>query len=308
MNKNKKKLYLIFIVSLLALLILGFFVYRGFNKDKIEIINPTGEKDLPANSQDDKYNFNFAQEKENVDLCLLVKDEASKNFCIQEIALKTKATSSCSIISDSQAQSNCVSRILFNEAVASSDLINCQKIEQEMLVKSCVEKIAESNEKTDCNLITDQALKGSCLSVIYYQQAKSGNKADLCNQIPEPIKRANCLSELKNIDLHSDADSDSLDFLQEIINNTDPNNPDSDGDGFTDGNELENGYNPDGEGKLAVPTPPSIIACGDIKDEQIKAVCLLELKDQSFDLFRCKELINEELRNFCAVSLATFQK
>lgn len=53
-----------------------------------------------------------------------------------------------------------------------------------------------------------------------------------------------------NISDNLDSDSDGLMNLDEAEYNTDPNNPDSDGDGYSDREEINNGYNPMGEGKL----------------------------------------------------------
>ncbi len=48
-----------------------------------------------------------------------------------------------------------------------------------------------------------------------------------------------------------DSDNDGLNNSEEISQyKTDPNNPDTDGDGFKDGDEVKNGYNPNGSGKL----------------------------------------------------------
>lgn len=48
-----------------------------------------------------------------------------------------------------------------------------------------------------------------------------------------------------------DSDNDGLnDFEEEMIYFTDMNNPDTDGDGFSDGDEVKNGYSPSGDGKL----------------------------------------------------------
>jgi len=48
-----------------------------------------------------------------------------------------------------------------------------------------------------------------------------------------------------------DSDADGLtDEEENNIWGTDPNNPDTDTDGYTDGQEVQNGYNPNGEGKL----------------------------------------------------------
>ncbi len=46
-----------------------------------------------------------------------------------------------------------------------------------------------------------------------------------------------------------DLDHDGLSNADESINHTDFWNPDSDGDGFTDGDEVKSGYNPNGVGK-----------------------------------------------------------
>jgi len=47
-----------------------------------------------------------------------------------------------------------------------------------------------------------------------------------------------------------DSDFDGLDDQSEAKYGTDPKNPDSDGDGYLDGQEVEGGYNPLGVGKL----------------------------------------------------------
>ena len=47
-----------------------------------------------------------------------------------------------------------------------------------------------------------------------------------------------------------DSDGDGLFDAEEEIYKTNPKNPDTDGDGYLDGDEIENGYNPLGEGKL----------------------------------------------------------
>lgn len=51
--------------------------------------------------------------------------------------------------------------------------------------------------------------------------------------------------------LNPDTDGDGLFDYEEVnIYNTDPLNPDTDGDGYSDGEEVENGFNPAGEGRL----------------------------------------------------------
>ncbi len=47
-----------------------------------------------------------------------------------------------------------------------------------------------------------------------------------------------------------DPDQDGLNNAEERLYGTDPNNPDTDGDGYPDGEEVKNGYNPLGSGTL----------------------------------------------------------
>jgi len=50
-----------------------------------------------------------------------------------------------------------------------------------------------------------------------------------------------------------DTDGDGLNDREEVqVYHTDPNNPDTDGDTFEDGSEVQNGYDPNGPGRLLV--------------------------------------------------------
>jgi hypothetical protein len=58
-------------------------------------------------------------------------------------------------------------------------------------------------------------------------------------------------------DAKQDPDLDGLTNLEEYKYQTDPQNPDTDGDGYKDGEEVKNGYNPKGPGKLVEETKTS---------------------------------------------------
>lgn len=55
---------------------------------------------------------------------------------------------------------------------------------------------------------------------------------------------------IEELNLEEDSDGDGLADIVETVYQTDPNDPDSDDDGFLDGEEIEHGYNPLGEGEL----------------------------------------------------------
>ena len=54
------------------------------------------------------------------------------------------------------------------------------------------------------------------------------------------------------IDGDSDEDEDGLTYDQEILYGSNPKIADTDGDGFSDGDEVSSGYNPNGEGALVI--------------------------------------------------------
>ena len=307
MSKNKQRLFIIIFLSVALLAFILFFYFSKQNNLTNNLTNPAEKTGAKIESQNDFNNFNKAQENNNIDTCSLVSDSLSKDFCIKEIAIKTQASSSCLLINNKDSQASCSSMILFNMAVANKNLTQCQEIQQSMLAKTCVENIAEIDKGIDCGLIKEQDLKDSCFSIYYYQRAKSTGDVKLCKQIPEVIRRANCLSELQKIDLHSDIDKDGLNFLQEIANNTNPDNPDTDGDGYKDGDEFKKGFNPDGKGSLALADFPSNIACKDIKESEIKAICFSELKGKPLDITKCGNIKDEKLRVYCTNILTPAQ-
>lgn len=70
------------------------------------------------------------------------------------------------------------------------------------------------------------------------------------NEIPESwLNRYDIKLENKD-DLKKDIDNDGLALLEEYSNSTNPLDPDTDKDGYKDGKEVRDGYNPTGEGRI----------------------------------------------------------
>ncbi|MFA6525351.1 MAG: hypothetical protein WCT33_03745 [Patescibacteria group bacterium] len=74
------------------------------------------------------------------------------------------------------------------------------------------------------------------------------------NQVMEITapESAMTITEVVGMFASKDTDQDGLFDADEADYGTDINNPDSDGDSYSDGSEVENGYNPNGAGKLPV--------------------------------------------------------
>ncbi|HPL95271.1 MAG TPA: hypothetical protein PLF15_00615 [bacterium] len=76
------------------------------------------------------------------------------------------------------------------------------------------------------------------------------SSSDPENQALDQPANGNTNNLMLESDSDIDSDNDSLTDIEEEIFGTDLNNPDSDGDGYLDGEEVLNGYNPMGPGKL----------------------------------------------------------
>ena len=60
------------------------------------------------------------------------------------------------------------------------------------------------------------------------------------------------ISDVQALFIDKDTDEDGLTDTEEATYGTEIDNPDTDGDGYSDGSEVENGYNPAGEGELPI--------------------------------------------------------
>lgn len=280
---KQKIWYAISVILLLALMAAGFLIYQKSLESlpaSPPVVNnnsPVVSTTTPALTQaeidNDQLTFIKAQENNDAQLC--------------------------TTIINSDVQRTCGAQIMLNAALKSDKFSDCEKIEDTMFKRSCVEILAASGTVASCQEISTVNLKDTCLSIVYATLAKSQNKAETCNLIPELVRRANCLSEVKKIDLHSDADNDGFDFLQEILNGTNPDNKDSDGDGYPDGYEAKNGFNPDGQGSLNSDIPNNLTYCQALKDTKLKGICLKEFEGNPLDDFDCNKVLIKDLRDHC---------
>ena len=82
---------------------------------------------------------------------------------------------------------------------------------------------------------------------VILNQALALQDINICDQI---VDNADSVSCKQGFYLPSDKDQDGLNDLAEQYYDTQIDNSDSDGDGYLDGEEVENGYNPLGEGRM----------------------------------------------------------
>lgn len=118
---------------------------------------------------------------------------------------------------------------------------------------SCIDKVCPSEV---CQTGTFACEKSRCIfrssNINVASSSETVSSSTLEGIIPEAITSTTPDITEVSAGVMDDLDSD-LDGLtdnQELIYGTDVNNRDTDGDGFSDGDEVKNGYNPNGLGKL----------------------------------------------------------
>lgn len=125
------------------------------------------------------------------------------------------------------------------------NIIDQNKVEKNIILEQSATStpvLLNNDEKKKYGINTDKP--------VYLEMIK-GNK-DFPGSLPRLILPPELTaSSSYEVDMKKDTDQDGLpDFIELEKYKTDPKNPDTDGDGYKDGDEVKNGFNPNGSGKL----------------------------------------------------------
>jgi hypothetical protein len=139
------------------------------------------------------------------------KDKCN-DYAYHKLAYKNKDVSACAKILDKNLSKGCADSI---DPITAE---NCDQRNQEESYCNMLKVIADASKKQDLSLcsVLDEAGQDQC-------------------------------NEMVSMD---DPDFDGLKTSAEEVYGSDPRNADTDGDGYNDGDEVNAGYNPAGEGRL----------------------------------------------------------
>jgi|AntRauTorckE6833_2_1112554.scaffolds.fasta_scaffold00174_3 hypothetical protein len=273
---NTKKIILIatitVVVSLAAWLVYGMFkTDEGIEQNQGEqnnedIVNEEGEENNVPDGERGEIErnndiYNEAVSSGDYNDCMSLDDEDMKNGCITKIAINTSSLDLCQEIEDAEELNYCKSRVYHEIAIENNNINNCSLIEDSFWHRACLNKIivASAYDKDLCDEINDFGDSKECENTVLFQEAIETNNCDLLegeikteceaslniNQDNEESDvEENSISDEEQL-RNTDSDDDGLSDYDEInIHGTDPNNPDTDGDGYLDGVEVENGFDP----------------------------------------------------------------
>lgn len=218
----------------------------NINRDKANHAKYLAEfkRDYPQYS--DEQLADYADKASNKEM-VSCRGRADENDCIFATAFITRIDDFCGEIQDLEDRIACSNTILSQKAPEEID--KCRLLEQREAQSACLINIFYIYQAPDdCALLMTDKLRISCLDSVYYRQAVYKQNEGLCYNINDQAMRQYCLDTLSS---NIDTDSDGLsDYQEENIYNTDLKNPDTDGDGYLDGDEVRNGFNPAGPGPL----------------------------------------------------------
>ncbi|PJE76708.1 hypothetical protein COV05_02995 [Candidatus Uhrbacteria bacterium CG10_big_fil_rev_8_21_14_0_10_48_16] len=172
----------------------------------------------------------IARSAEDVLYCQGIEEPAWQLDCVdgvyQDIALRTRDVTSCSLITNSLKRSRCEKTLsvplTYETCVAQGSSAECEDLRLQDLADDSLDRIY-------CDQMSDELNRDTCLEFVL---------TSISEQDTEPSVQ------------DEDSDGDGLTDLEESEYGTDPLNPDTDGDGYSDGDEVASGYDPNGPGLL----------------------------------------------------------
>lgn len=202
-------------------------------------ISCAGEEDKEACLAREK--LELSQQTGNATICEGFEGE-EKETCIWNIANDKKDASICQAL-EGDMYMRCASPILLSLAVSTTDRAFCDQMPNQDLIDGCLDTLAATGGSSVCNELNREGV--DCFVLEVTERAKRAQDTDICDELPVESAGA-CYDGVILVD----RDFDGLTEAQEFRFSTDDRNEDTDGDGFLDGDEVQNGYNPNGPGTL----------------------------------------------------------
>ena len=178
--------------------------------------------------------------------CQRISDHDTVEACIQMTSIETGYSDFCNIFeNEPHEKQECLDRTKAFKIKDTGTMEDCGNLETLEYSSLCRMMFARKNGGK-CEDIKDKKSRETCISETMFFHAETRED---CLKMPNGNYKKVCLDILENSDnteYKFDADNDGLSHSQELWLSTDPFNPDTDGDGLTDYEEIieKRGGNP----------------------------------------------------------------
>jgi hypothetical protein len=199
------------------------------------------------NECNEEVNRVLFQKTLNIDYCKKIKNSTGREQCFLNFINKKNFDENGCRNLDEEAVNLCLDLYYYEESQEKIDIKFCQKMHEAESVSECINDLYYINKDIEiCRQLTGDT-QTLCYDIIGYNLATDKKDIKYCDYIISDNKEKECQEKINNL---SDKDFDGLSNESEKTYGTDPEKKDTDGDGHPDGEEVRNGFNPSGEGKL----------------------------------------------------------
>jgi len=174
-------------------------------------------------------------------LCEELAQGQQRDDCFFLVAQSESDTTLCKQIEQAATKTLCLDTVYRD--LADIDITYCDKLSTQAKSDGCRRTL---NPLTLEECQSSKSASSECQFLSISTQAQQQQDANICDRL-ETQDAENC----RELVLTDDPDYDGLSTDRERNKyGTDPYNSDTDGDGYSDGDEVKSGYNPNGEGPL----------------------------------------------------------
>lgn len=238
------------IISLLLVVGLVFLVRGMLNRfaqdekmEEVEVQVSRAEAEcLSAQDQEkciSRIAFRLASDHGDSDYCIDIADAVERDECYTVAAVVSLNADGCTDVESAELRANCEDAILAQTIDVNDGIEACEGFSQEVDRVSC-KSVYEFTGMLAEDCLSRGISQQLCDDGAIMLQAIANENPDYCDQILNEEQVMTCIELVTVID----RDQDGLTEEEELLYGTDDRNPDTDGDGFGDRQEIESGYDP----------------------------------------------------------------
>lgn len=179
----------------------------------------------------------IAGSTQKVEFCESIADHRQKEICFQDVGISARNEEHCKVFGDEpHEKQECIDRIKAFKYGDAREVNKCEEIKTLEYSMLCVNySLGLGANIPDCDRINNKHLRDRCVSILLFSPPLTKDK---CEVMPIEDYKKVCLLSLESNGEKNDSDEDGIPDGLEIWVQTKPFEPDTDGDGLTDGEEF----------------------------------------------------------------------
>ncbi len=232
-------------------------LFRGLvqNREKLKSVEECDSL-INKDAKDECISWYFrakAKEEKNVSLCEEIPLPKTRDRCIFDVAVGKDDLTACDMITNDSTKTSCRDKVLIQKNTPEKNLNDCLQVSTPLGQGNCARRLfSRLRDVAECGIYKETGFLEECVWVVTTRLAYKKSDPTLCDALENVSSQESCrdpFDENTPFIADIDRDGDGLSYEEEMNFGSSDDTKDTDGDGFDDKTEIENGYNPLGEGK-----------------------------------------------------------